>query len=121
MEGREGGGGVGCWRSPVLVDLLVTYAGHNQGDVPLDFDGKVLHKGDEGRPGCYFDIAVDLEVQKVGALEYMVFIAKGATGAEATDALLPGDVIVTAQFYVQTVIGAAKVKGLGAEVVGTCV
>ena len=107
--------------SQVLVDLLVTYSGHNQGDISLDLDGKVLLKGDKGRPGCYFDIAVDLEVKKVGALEYMVFIAKGATGAEATDALLPGDVGVTAQFYVQTVIGAAKTEGLGAEVVGTCV
>ena len=95
--------------------------GHNQGDISLDLDGKILHKGGKRWPGCYFDITIDLEVQEMGAFEYMVFIAKGAAGAEEADALLPGGVGVTAQFNVQAVIGAAKPEGLWAEVVGTCV
>ena len=71
----------------MLVDLPVAYSGHNHGDISLDLDGEVEHKGDKGRPGCYLDITVDLEVQEVGAFEYMVFITKGGTWTEATDTL----------------------------------
>ena len=76
--------------------LLVAYSGHNQGDVSLGLDGEVEHKGDKGRPGCYLDIAVDLEVQEVGAFEYMVLVTKGAALAEAADSLLSGSVGMTA-------------------------
>ena len=38
------------------MDLPVAYSGHNQGDISLDLDGEVEHKGDRGRPGCYLDI-----------------------------------------------------------------
>ena len=74
----------------------MAYSGHNQGDVSLDLDGEIEHEGDEGRPGCYLDIAVDLEVQEVGAFEYMVLITKGAALAEATGSLLSGSVGMTA-------------------------
>ena len=47
------------------------------------------------------DAAIDLEVQEVGTLEYMVFISKGA---EAACTLLPGSVGVPAQFDVQAVV-----------------
>ena len=69
----------------------------------------------------YLDITIDLKVQEMGAFEYMVFIAKGAAGAEAAGALLPGGVGVTDQFNLQAVVGAAKPEGLSAEVVGACV
>ena len=40
----------------------------------------------------------------MGAFEYMVFISKGATGAEAAGTLLPGGVGVTAQLNIQAVV-----------------
>ena len=80
----------------MLVDLPVAYSGHNQGDISLDFDGEIEHKGDKGRPGCYLDITIDLEVQEVSAFEYMVFITKGATLTESEDTLLSGSIGVTA-------------------------
>ena len=63
----------------MLVDLLVAYSGHNQGDISLDLDGEVEHKGDKGRPGCYLDITVDLEVQEVSAFEYMELLVVQVT------------------------------------------
>ena len=58
--------------------------------------------------GCYLDIAVDLEVQEVGAFEYMVLVTKQAALVEAADSLLSGGVGMTAQLNVQAVAGAAK-------------
>ena len=31
----------------VLVDLLVSYAGHDQGYISLDLDGEILHEGNK--------------------------------------------------------------------------
>ena len=87
---------VGWWRPLVLVDLPVAYSGHNQGDISLGLDGEIEHEGDKGRPGCYLDITVDLEVHEVRAFEYMVFITKGAAWAEAADTLLSRGIGVTA-------------------------
>ena len=51
-------------------------------------------------PGCYVDAAVDLEVKEVGAFEDIVFVSEGATGAEATGTVCPGDVVVPAKFNI---------------------
>ena len=59
----------------------MTYAGHYQGDITLGLDGEVLHEGNKGWPGCYLDTAIDLEVQEVGAVEYMIFICDVYGGA----------------------------------------
>ena len=76
----------------VGASLPVAYSGHDQGDVSLGLNGEVQHKGDKGRPGCYLDITVDLEVQEVGTFEYVVLITKGAASAEAAHSLLSGGV-----------------------------
>ena len=40
----------------------------------MDIVREFLHEGGKCRPGCYVDTTVDLEVEKVGALKYMVFV-----------------------------------------------
>ena len=82
---------------------------------------EVLHEGDKGRPGCYVDTTVDLEVEEVRALEYVVFIPKGATGTEAAGPIRSRGVGVAAKFDVQAVVGATEAEGLWAEVIWACV
>ena len=60
-----------------------------------------LHEGGESRPGCYVDTTVHLEVEEVGALEYMVFIPNRAAGAGA---VLSGGVVVAAKFNIKAVV-----------------
>ena len=40
----------------------------------MDIVREFLHEGGKCQPGCYVDTTVDLEVKKVGALKYMVFV-----------------------------------------------
>ena len=65
-------------------------------ETALEVAREFLHKGGECRPGCYMDTAGDLEVEEVGALEYVVFVPNRATGAEAAGSVLSGDIIVVA-------------------------
>ena len=78
--------------------------GHYQGDIALGVVREFLHEGGEGRPGCYMDTTVDLEVKEVGALEYMVFIPNRAAGEEAAGAVLSGGIIVVGKFDIQAVV-----------------
>ena len=63
-----------------------------------------LHEGGECQPGCYVDTAEHLEVEEMGALEYMIFVPNRATGAEAAGAVLSGGVVVAAKFYIKAVV-----------------
>ena len=56
----------------------------------MDIVREFLHEGGKCRPRCYTDTTVDLEVEKVGTLKYMVFVPNGATGAEAAGPVWKG-------------------------------
>ena len=105
MDDNQSGGGYWCRRRVITRETT------------LDIVKEVLHEGNKARPGCYVYSAVHLEVKEVKALKYMVFIPKGATGAEAAGPIRSRSVGMAANFDVMAVVGATEAAGLWAEVV----